>query len=119
LARTQEHQNPLSFSVHPKSATSEKLPLSAVSHDVRMRHDDRTTHPDDLDDRVITTQELLRLVPLDRSTIWRLSRDGQFPKPIQLTASRIGWRLSAVRAWLADREHQPIRARRYGRAATA
>lgn len=65
------------------------------------------------DERVLTTEELLKRVPLDRSTIWRMSREGRFPKPIQLTPGRIGWRWSAVLAWLKDREENPEKARTY------
>jgi len=67
----------------------------------------------DADDRVLTTRELLEKIPLDRSTLWKMSREGRFPKPIQLTRSRIGWRWSAVRLWLAEREANPLAARRY------
>ena len=44
---------------------------------------------------ILTTNELLERMPLDRSTIWRMVRDGTFPPPIRLTPSRNGWRLSA------------------------
>jgi prophage regulatory protein len=66
-------------------------------------------------ERVVTTAELVERVPLDRSTIWRLAREGRFPRPIQLTSSRIGWRWSAVLAWLADREAHPVETRTYYR----
>lgn len=72
-----------------------------------------TTPTPDIDERIITTAELLIMVPLDRSTIWRMCRDNAFPKPIQLTKARIGWRRTAVLAWIAAREQQPIAAREY------
>jgi len=68
---------------------------------------------DTADDRILTTEELLERVPLDRSTIWRMSREGRFPAPLQLTRSRIGWRWSAILAWLSEREANPIRSRQY------
>ena len=64
-------------------------------------------------ERIITCAELVGIIPLDRTTFWRLSQQGRFPKPIQLTPSRIGWRWSAVRAWLAEREANPVEARAY------
>ncbi len=67
----------------------------------------------DLDERIVTTSELLDVIPLDRSTIWRMARAGVFPKPIQLTESRIGWRWSAVKRWLDEREAHPPRRREY------
>ena len=70
----------------------------------------------DLDDeRIITTADLLARVPLDRSTVHRMVRAGTFPAPITLTASRIGWRWSAVARWLAEREANPPRRRTYPR----
>jgi prophage regulatory protein len=68
----------------------------------------QTQTPADTSDRVINTRELLDLIPLTRSTIWKLAREGRFPKPIQLTPSRIGWQLSEVLAWVADRKRNPI-----------
>jgi prophage regulatory protein len=69
--------------------------------------------PDIADERIIETSELTRRIPLDRATLWRMSREGRFPKPIQLTRSRIGWRWSAILAWLAEREANPTEARQY------
>jgi prophage regulatory protein len=72
-----------------------------------------TSTPPAADDRVITTKELLERIPLDRSTIWRMSRSGRFPAPIQLTPAKLGWRWSAVAAWLEERQRNPIVPRRY------
>ena len=66
-----------------------------------------------LHERVLTTHELLAVVPLDRSTLWRMSQRGEFPAPIQLTSSRIGWRWSAIKQWLDEREANPPRRRAY------
>jgi prophage regulatory protein len=65
------------------------------------------------DERIVTCAELLERIPLDRSTLWRMAREGRFPRPIQLTPARIGWRWTAVLAWLAERETNPIEARAY------
>jgi prophage regulatory protein len=64
-------------------------------------------------ERVLTAAELTDLIPLNRSTIWRLVSEKRFPAPIQLTAARIGWRWSAVLQWLAEREADPITPRKY------
>jgi predicted DNA-binding transcriptional regulator AlpA len=69
--------------------------------------------PVDADDRLLTTAELLTRIPLNRSTLWRMCQEGRFPRPVQLTRSRIGWRWSVIRAWLQERETHPIEARRY------
>lgn len=67
----------------------------------------------DTDDRILSTKELLERIPLNRITLWRMSREGRFPRPIQLTRARIGWRWSAVLAWLTERERHPIASRDY------
>jgi prophage regulatory protein len=66
------------------------------------------------DDRILTTRELVDRVGLARNTIWRLVRDGRFPKPIQLTPARIGWDWTDVRAWLDERKRAPITAHMIG-----
>ena len=67
----------------------------------------------DPNDRILTTAELLERIPLTRVTLWRMSREGRFVKPIQLTRSRIGWRWSSVLAWISEREQSPIESREY------
>ena len=41
---------------------------------------------------------------LSRSTVWRLEKQGQFPKRVQLSPNCVGWRKSEVLDWLASRE---------------
>jgi prophage regulatory protein len=66
-----------------------------------------------VDDRIITADEVLSRVPLDRSTIWRMVQAGRFPPPIQISTARIGWRLSSVLAWIAEREADPVKPRTF------
>jgi predicted DNA-binding transcriptional regulator AlpA len=65
------------------------------------------------EDRMLTPTETANLVTLNRSSLWRMSREGRFPKPIALTNSRKGWRWSQVRKWLDDRERRPYEQRTY------
>jgi predicted DNA-binding transcriptional regulator AlpA len=65
------------------------------------------------DDRLLTEKEVLERIPLNRSTVYRMTRDGRFPEPIQLTAARKCWRLSTIAAWIAAREANPASARLY------
>ena len=55
-------------------------------------------------DRIIRTKELQDLVSLSRTTIWRYEQAGDFPRRVSLGANSVGWRLSEVESWLADRE---------------
>lgn len=47
--------------------------------------------------------ELMKAVGLGKTTIYRKMKAGTFPKPVQLTEDRVGWRSSDVRAWLDSR----------------
>lgn len=40
---------------------------------------------------------------LKKSTLYRLVRQGKFPRPIQLTPRRVGWDMEAVEAWIQQR----------------
>jgi len=53
--------------------------------------------------RVIRYPELFKMVPLCRSQIWRLEKQGDFPKSISLGGNSKGWFLSDIEAWLNER----------------
>ncbi len=53
--------------------------------------------------RVITRRELRQIVPFSPQHILRLEKQGKFPKRIQVGVRRVGWYLSDIEAWLADR----------------
>ena len=41
---------------------------------------------------------------LSRVTVWRMERDGKFPRRRQLSANSVGWLKSEVDAWVDSRE---------------
>lgn len=41
------------------------------------------------------------LVPVSNATLWRMVKDGRFPKPVKLSAKVTAWRAEDVRAWIA------------------
>lgn len=43
------------------------------------------------------------IVPLSAPTVWRLSRDGKFPKPYTLTPGVTAWKGEDIQAWLDSR----------------
>ncbi len=51
--------------------------------------------------------ELKSLVPIARTTIWRMERSGKFPHRINIGERRVVWRRSQVEAWLAQRTTAP------------
>jgi prophage regulatory protein len=51
-------------------------------------------------DRLIRLKELLEIVPLGRSTVWKLVSEGRFPKPVKLSPRTTAWRESEVMDWM-------------------
>ena len=55
--------------------------------------------------------EVLLLVPLSRSTLWRRVKLGEFPKPLRLGGSRsraVAWRRADVDEWLNGLTVTPV-----------
>jgi|OM-RGC.v1.034557421 prophage regulatory protein len=42
-------------------------------------------------------------LPLSPNSVWRLAREGKFPKPIKLSAAVTAWRIEDVEAWEKSR----------------
>jgi prophage regulatory protein len=57
--------------------------------------------------RLIGRKELLALVPYSDVSIWRLERDGLFPRRITIGPNRVAWRLGDVLAWIDERASSP------------
>ena len=63
----------------------------------------RAAPPPDTE-RLIRMKELITLVGLGRSTIYRLVAEGRFPPPIYPFNNRLAaWPYSQIAAWIADR----------------
>ena len=56
------------------------------------------------EDRIISAKERRRLVPYSDMHIWRLERDGRFPRRIRLGARRVGWSLIEISEWIEARK---------------
>ena len=54
-------------------------------------------------DRILSTAAVCEMLGVGRSTLIRLRREDHFPKAIQLSSQRIGWRSADVSAWLDSR----------------
>ncbi len=52
--------------------------------------------------RIIRKPELQKMVSLSDSTIWRMEREGRFPKILRLGGNSYGWFESEVLNWMAD-----------------
>ena len=53
--------------------------------------------------KVLRWQALYEKVQLARTTVWRLERDGLFPRRIQIGPNSVGWIESDVEDWMKSR----------------
>jgi predicted DNA-binding transcriptional regulator AlpA len=62
-------------------------------------------------DPVLPMPKVLEMVGVKRTTLYTMTRAGKFPSPVRLTDGRkIGWRQSAVKAWLDARpDRYPVK----------
>lgn len=55
-------------------------------------------------DRIIRLPEVMRTIGIrGKSTIYRWVKNQEFPAPLSLGGSSVGWRESDVQAWMASR----------------
>ena len=59
--------------------------------------------PEELQMGILRPPRVQALTGLSRSTIWRMVKDGSFPRPVRLGMRSIGWRESDVMHWLETR----------------
>lgn len=53
-------------------------------------------------DRYLRLHQVIELVPVSKSTIWRWIRVGKFPRPAKLVAKIRLWSLKEILAWMAS-----------------
>lgn len=53
--------------------------------------------------RFVSRQELLRLLGISASTLWRMQRDGVISAPVRVSPGRVAWPLEVIERWMADR----------------
>lgn len=51
-------------------------------------------------DRILSPPEVVARVGLSRRTVSRLVLQGKFPRPLQISDNRIGWRSSVIGKWI-------------------
>lgn len=56
--------------------------------------------PTDAPDRILRIKAVLARTGFTRSTLYRKMQDGAFPRGIKISERCVGWRESAVDAWL-------------------
>jgi prophage regulatory protein len=60
--------------------------------------------------RFITLREVVQMVGVSRTTLWRMVQAGAFPRPVQITERNRGYLLDDVQTWMEARlERLPAR----------
>lgn len=54
--------------------------------------------------QLATTPKQEGRLPLHPNSVWRLVRDGKFPKPVKLSDNCTAWRVEDIEAWERSRE---------------
>lgn len=76
------------------------------------RHDweYREMAKDDAPRRMISTKDVLKAIPVSRSTLARMIETGSFPKAVAIAQGRKAWFLDEVLEWQkrVDRQRGPI-----------
>ena len=55
-------------------------------------------------DAILRVDAVAERIGLARPTIYRMVKDGEFPRPVKITTRAVGWRESDLSAWIASRE---------------
>ena len=53
--------------------------------------------------RIIRKPELLNMIGLSDASVWRMEKEGTFPKRLRLGGNSCGWLESEITGWLAER----------------
>ncbi len=53
--------------------------------------------------RILRLRELTKIVGLSKVTIWRMEREGTFPRRRQLSSGSVGWLDEEVEEWMRER----------------
>lgn len=54
--------------------------------------------------KILRLNQVQTLVPLSRTTLWRMERDGAFPHRIKIGSNSVGWLEHEVCRWIASRQ---------------
>lgn len=53
---------------------------------------------------ILRFDEVKKKVGLSRPTVWRMERDGLFPRRVRLGKNSVGWKSQDVDEWVESRE---------------
>ena len=49
--------------------------------------------------KMLLQRELLEMIPVSRTTIWKWCAEGLFPKPVKLNSNRVAWFADEIIEW--------------------
>lgn len=52
---------------------------------------------------ILSIKQTCQRIGVSRTTLWQLTRDGGFPRPVEITDKRRGYVASEVEAWIRAR----------------
>ncbi len=55
-------------------------------------------------DRIISAKERRRFVPFSDMHVWRLEKQGKFPRRIRVGTHRVGWSLGEIQRWIEEKK---------------
>ena len=58
-----------------------------------------------MESRLLTAKQVLGMIGIGRTTLYAMVKDGEFPRPIQITKGRVGIS-SEVEKWVLERAEQ-------------
>jgi prophage regulatory protein len=61
------------------------------------------TFPSSNQSGFIRIRELVKRVPVAKSTVWQWVQDGKFPRPIKLSKGVTAWPVAAIDEWEAEK----------------
>jgi predicted DNA-binding transcriptional regulator AlpA len=52
--------------------------------------------------KFIRRRKTAEMIGISQATLWRWTRSGHFPKPIQLGPNTVGWLEADIESWIAS-----------------
>ncbi len=56
-----------------------------------------------MDSKLLTQKQVVNLVGVSRTTIWRLERAGKFPRRRQVSTKAVRWNQAEIEDWISSR----------------
>ena len=53
---------------------------------------------------LLSKARVIEITSLSHTTIWRMMKNGTFPKSVKASMGRVAWRKSDIDNWLAERK---------------